>query len=171
MTIRPPGCSVCHTSEPHAWRKLGKNEIYYLDHDHALPWCTYMKTHQSTHLKYVHIVICPFFFFFFFFPFRATPAVFGSSGARGHIGAATAGLHHSHSNTTSEPSATYTTTHGNAGYLTHRMRPGIKPTSSWMLVGFIATEPQQELLSTHFKYMQILECPFFFSMKLFIKVP
>ena len=34
-------------------------------------------------------------------------------------------------------SATYTTAHGNVGHLTHRARPGIKPTTSWFLVGFI----------------------------------
>ena len=32
-------------------------------------------------------------------------------------------------------SATYTTAHGNAGSLTHWTRPGIKPTSLWILVG------------------------------------
>ena len=29
--------------------------------------------------------------------------------------------------------------------LTHYVRPGIKPTSSWMLVGFITSEPQGEV--------------------------
>ena len=38
------------------------------------------------------------FFFSFFYLFRATPAAYGSSQARGRIGAAAAGLHHSHSN-------------------------------------------------------------------------
>ena len=33
-------------------------------------------------------------------------------------------------------SATYTTTHGSAGSLTHWARPGIEPASPWMLVGF-----------------------------------
>ena len=33
-------------------------------------------------------------------------------------------------------SVTYTTAHSNARSLTHWERPGIKPTSSWMLVGF-----------------------------------
>ena len=33
-------------------------------------------------------------------------------------------------------SATYTTVHGNAGSLTHGVRPGIEPASSWILVGF-----------------------------------
>ena len=34
-------------------------------------------------------------------------------------------------------SATYTTAHGNAESLTHWVRPGIKPTSSWPLAGFV----------------------------------
>ena len=46
-------------------------------------------------------------------------------------------------------SATYTTVHGNARSLTHYMRPGIEPSSSWTLVVFITTEPQ--LLVQHMK--------------------
>ena len=38
--------------------------------------------------------------------------------------------------------ATYTTTHGNTGSLTHGARPGIKPAYSWMLVRFVSTEPE-----------------------------
>ena len=38
----------------------------------------------------------------FFFFFRAASATYGSSQTRGQIGAADAGLHHSHSNTKSE---------------------------------------------------------------------
>ena len=34
---------------------------------------------------------------------RAAPAAYGGSQARGRIGAAAAGLHHSHSNAASEP--------------------------------------------------------------------
>ena len=41
--------------------------------------------------------------FFFFVFYRATPAAYGSSQARGLIGAMAAGLHHSHSNVGSEP--------------------------------------------------------------------
>ena len=37
---------------------------------------------------------------------------------------------------------TYTTAYHNTGSLTHRVRPGIKHTSSWILVGFITSEPQ-----------------------------
>ena len=39
----------------------------------------------------------------FFGLFRTAPATYGSSQARGRIGATAAGLHHSHSNTGSEP--------------------------------------------------------------------
>ena len=34
-------------------------------------------------------------------------------------------------------SATYTTAHGNTGSLTHWVRPGIEPSTSWLLVGFV----------------------------------
>ena len=43
-------------------------------------------------------------------------------------------------------SMTYTTAYGNTGSSTHWARPGIKPTSSLMLVGFVSAQPQQELL-------------------------
>ena len=44
------------------------------------------------------------FFFFFFFPlFKAVPAAYGSSQARGGIRALAASLYHSHSNTGSKP--------------------------------------------------------------------
>ena len=34
-------------------------------------------------------------------------------------------------------SATYTTVHSNAGPITHCVRPGIEPASSWILVSFV----------------------------------
>ena len=43
------------------------------------------------------------YIFFFFLLFRATGVAYGSSQARGQIGAVAAGLCHSHSNTKSEP--------------------------------------------------------------------
>ena len=46
-------------------------------------------------------------------------------------------------------SVTYTTARCSAGFLTHRVRPGIKPTSSWILVGFITAETQGELCFIH----------------------
>ena len=42
-------------------------------------------------------------------------------------------------------SANYTTAHGNTGSLTHWARPGIESASSWILVRFLSSEPQQEL--------------------------
>ena len=44
-----------------------------------------------------------FFFFFFFFPFRAALVAHGGSQAGGPIGAATANLYHSHSNSGTKP--------------------------------------------------------------------
>ena len=58
----------------------------------------------------------------FSFLFMATPMAYGSSWARGQMGAAAAGLHHSH---------------GNTRFLTPCVRPGIEPASSrtlcWVL--------------------------------------
>ena len=71
-----------------------------------------------------------FFFFFFFFFLRAAPMAYGSSQARDWIRAMAAGLFHSHSN---------------AGSLTNWVGPGIEPTSSWLLIGLVSTEPQWEL--------------------------
>ena len=46
--------------------------------------------------------------------------------------------------------ATYTA-HGNTGSLTHQVGPGIKPTSSWILVVFVTAEPQWELQNQELK--------------------
>ena len=48
----------------------------------------------------VHSGVCLFIYLLLF---RAAPAAHGSSQARDRIGAAAAGLHHSHSNVGSEP--------------------------------------------------------------------
>ena len=79
--------------------------------------------------------------------FRAMPAAYGSSQARGLIGAAAAGLQHSHHSNAViwTASSTYTTAHHNAGSLTHWGSPRIEPSSSWILVGFFTAEPQWEL--------------------------
>ena len=45
----------------------------------------------------------------------------------------------------------YTTAHGNTRSLTHWARPGIEPASSWILVRFFTSAPQQERLSFIFK--------------------
>ena len=84
-----------------------------------------------------------FFFCLVFCLYRAIPAAYGGSQARGLIGAAAAGPHHSHSNSLTHwwrpgiqaESVTYTTAHSNS--LTHWWRPGIKPATSWFLAGFV----------------------------------
>ena len=83
----------------------------------------------------VYPFTCPFFIFL-----RATPAACKSSQARGRIRAVASC--HSHSN------ANYVCdlhSHSNANYvcdlhhryLTHRVRPGIQPASSWTVVGLL----------------------------------
>ena len=70
----------------------------------------------------------------------------GSSQARGQIRAAAAALHHSPlQHQIQAVSVTYAAACGNAGSLAYRARPGIKPAFSWILVGFVTTEPQWEL--------------------------
>ena len=58
--------------------------------------------------------VLSFFFSFLFFFFRAAGAAYGSSQARGQIGATATGLHHSHSNARSElclqPTSEFTAT-------------------------------------------------------------
>ena len=48
-------------------------------------------------------------------------------------------------------SSTYTTAHGNTRSSTHRVRPGMGPTSSWILVGFVIAELRHELQEVIFK--------------------
>ena len=40
-------------------------------------------------------------------------------------------------------SSTYTIAQGNTGSLTHWVRPGMEPASSWLLVSFVSAEPQR----------------------------
>ena len=91
----------------------------------------------------------------FFLLFRATPAAYGRSQARGGIGGC---------QPTPQPqqrriralSATYTTAHGNAGSLTRWVRPGIKPTASLFIVRFVSAEPRRELLKVYNFNLEIL---------------
>ena len=86
-----------------------------------------------------------FLFLFLFLFFRAAPVLYGGSQAKGRIRATAARLHHSHSSQFQATSVTYTTAHGNARFLTHWARPGIKYASLWILVRFISDAPQWEL--------------------------
>ena len=92
------------------------------------------------------------------FLFRAAPAAYGSSQARGHTGATAAVLHHSHNHSLSEPHLHHTPQLSAAlDPPTHGARPGIESTSSWILVGCGSAAPQGEL-------------PHFFFFKGFIEV-
>ena len=68
---------------------------------------------------------------------------YGSSQARGRIRATAAGLHHSHSNTESEPRLPPMQLMPMPDP-TQQTRPGIE-SSSWILVRFVSVVPQQEL--------------------------
>ena len=80
--------------------------------------------------------------------FRATPAAYGGSQARGQIRATAASLHHSYSNTGSEPCLRHTPQlRPVPDSLIHWTRRGIKPTSSWILVEFVICWAIQQELS------------------------
>ena len=78
--------------------------------------------------------------------FRAAPEAYGSSQARGRIRTTAASLHHSHSNSGSKPCLwPIPQFMAMPDHLTYWVRPGIEPTSSWMLIRFVSTAPQWEL--------------------------
>ena len=58
-------------------------------------------------------------------------------------------------------SATYTSAHGNVRSPVHWTRPGTEPASSWTLVRFASTEPQQELHQQYclIWYIQLSDSP------------
>ena len=58
---------------------------------------------QFSRFDLFSVIFKNFILFYFLLLFRAAPAAYGSSPARGQIGAAATGLHDSHSNTGSEP--------------------------------------------------------------------
>ena len=77
-----------------------------------------------------------FYFFLFYCHFRATHMTYGSSRSRSQIRAATVRLGSQQCQIWAT-SVTYTTASGNAESLTHWVRPGVEPASSWILVGFL----------------------------------
>ena len=105
-----------------------------------------------------------FLVFCFFCLFRAAPTTYWSSQARGWIWAAAARLHHSHSNTGSEPHLWQCQI---PNPLSHWARLGIKPASSWVLVGFVTAEAQWELLTSN-NFITIINALFFISCSLIL---
>ena len=65
-------------------------------------------------------------------------------------------------------SATYTAVHGNAGSLTHWVRSGIKPTTSWFLVRFVSAAPWWELQEGDFKWKSVRLYHFFSKIVLWL---
>ena len=90
-------CNLCHslrsrflTHWERSWIKLVSSQI--------LCWVLNPLSHNWNSL----MVILNTNFFFLLLPFRAVPVVYGSSLARGRIGATAAGRHYSHSYTVSK---------------------------------------------------------------------
>ena len=96
----------------------------------------------TTKQKVFHAPAPLFIYLFLLLLFRAAPVAYGSSQPRGWIRAAAATLLHSNNNMGSEPHL-WPTLQFTATLDPTWARPGIQPTSSWILVGFITIEPQQ----------------------------
>ena len=84
-------------------------------------------------------------FFFFFFLFRVTPVTYGIPRLGVNQSCTCWPMPQPQKCRMGAVSVNYTTANGNAGSLTYWARPGIKLKSSWILVGFLTAEPQQEL--------------------------
>ena len=74
--------------------------------------------------------------------FRATPTAYRSSQARGNQSCICQPTPQPQQYGIWAMSVTYTIAQTNVGSLNHWARPGIEPTSSWILVEFLITEPQ-----------------------------
>ena len=87
--------------------------------------------------------------FYFCLSFRAVPTAYGGSQARGRIGAAATGLHHSHSSARSEmhlqpiPQVTATLD----------PEPTERGQGLWMLVRFVSAEPRWEFPDSWILYL------------------
>ena len=116
-------------------------------------WADYLDTEVMYYLKMLILVswlcihttvwqITLTAFLFSFFLFQTAPLAYGSSQARGRIRAAAASLYHSHSNTGSELCLRLIPQRmAMLDPLTHWGKPGIEPTSSWLLVRLLTAEP------------------------------
>ena len=93
---------------PHIFTMDNFNQLHYLQNTCSLylAGVMYWQTPGSHSLletgtgrgRHTKSNITKYYFLFFFLIFRATPAAYGRSQASGWMGAAAAGLHHSHSN-------------------------------------------------------------------------
>ena len=81
-----------------------------------LPPAYPLKYQEPTDHSFIQYTFLEYIYLFIFFLSRAAPVAYGNSQARGQIGAVAASLHHSYSIGRS---------------LTHSVKPGTRPTSSW----------------------------------------
>ena len=103
------------------------------------PHCIYS---SIIFFSFFHLSFDPFFFLFFFFFFFFL--AYGSSQVQGSNPSYSCQTMPQQCKSRAT-STTYTIVQGNAGSLTHWARLGMKPPSSWILVGFVSAEPQREL--------------------------
>ena len=111
--------------------------------------CTSFHTPSTTSTarwsKFIRLSVLPDWILWpHIFSFLGCTCGIWSSQARSWIRAAAASLRHSHSHAGSiwaalcpAASANYAAAYSNTGSLTHWARPGIEPTTSWILVGFL----------------------------------
>jgi len=83
----------------------------------------------------IHIMFYPFAFFFFFFSLSGSIWRFPGQGSNRSYSQQP--MPEPQQCQIQAASATYTIAHSNAGSLTHWAGPGIEPTTSWFLVGFV----------------------------------
>ena len=90
----------------------------------------------SIYLDYYQIIMVVLIWIItFFFSFRVIPAAYGGSQVKSELHLPPIPQPQQHQ--IRATSATYTSVHGNSRSLTYWARPGIKPTSSWILVRFL----------------------------------
>ena len=102
-------------------------------------------SHSENSYTFLCVCMCVCVYNFFFFFFFLGPHL-------RHMGVPQLGVKSEQQCQIWAMTATYTTAHGNIGYLTHWGRPGIELATSWFLVGFVSTAPQWELLYILFNY-------------------
>ena len=106
---------------------------------------------HSQALSSVIVALTFIYLFIYLCLFRIAPRAYGSSQARVRIWVTPAGLHHSHSNTSSEPRLQP----GNTRSFSPPSKARIEPMSSWILVEFITAEPQWELLASPYFSLEL----------------
>ena len=142
------GCYIGHEaitykgSQPRRWSSLSPALIWTVSARGGDP-SSYIWTGGIFLLICIKTLFMPakiffFFFFCFFLGLHLQHMEVPRLQVKGQIGAATASLYHNHRNARIWTMfAAYTIAQGNAILLTHRARPGIEPTSSWILVGSV----------------------------------